>query len=159
MKHTVEAGLALLAEHHDRVPVDGKVQYPPRTAEAAQFWKHTGVCPQCSYRTISAGRCAECGWVAPGKMFYRLVGEDQVSQELRNFRYGHELTRNWVTTTQWWSITGGYACVVLRGLWDDPVVCVQHNDVFHCVEAVGLIPALIQLKIIDHATETGVSPP
>ena len=41
------------------------VQYsvrPGMETEAAASWKEHGVCPVCSLRAISGGRCIQCGW-------------------------------------------------------------------------------------------------
>lgn len=63
MKHSATLENELLTEHHVRTPTeDGRVQYPPKTPDATLYWMHTGVCPGCQFRTISCGRCAECGW-------------------------------------------------------------------------------------------------
>jgi len=62
VKHSAALASKLLREHHDRVPDGPVVRYPPKTANAAEYWIHTGVCPGCSLRSISLGRCAECGW-------------------------------------------------------------------------------------------------
>lgn len=64
-KHSVALGLRLLAEHHERRQEGPVVVYPPKTADAADFWMHTGVCPGCSHRAVTVGRCLECGWRAP----------------------------------------------------------------------------------------------
>jgi hypothetical protein len=62
MKHSVELANRLLAKHHTAVQ-DGPVwRYPPKTPDAAKYWVHTGVCPSCYLRSLSVGRCAECGW-------------------------------------------------------------------------------------------------
>ena len=63
MKHTTQLANRLLKRLHRREPGDdGVVRYPPVTDDAAQHWRHTGVCPDCSRRSVSVGRCAECGW-------------------------------------------------------------------------------------------------
>lgn len=51
---------------HDRVPApDGAVVYyppkPGREREALYAWKRTGVCPACTRRAITGGRCIICG--------------------------------------------------------------------------------------------------
>lgn len=62
MTHSVTLANKLLKQHHDRVQDGPVVLYPPKTEDAAHFWVHTGVCPSCSRRSISAGRCVSCGW-------------------------------------------------------------------------------------------------
>jgi hypothetical protein len=64
MKHSVDLALRLLSKHHHRVPDGAVVRYPPKTEDAAKYWKHTGVCPNCHLRGVSAGRHPECGWTA-----------------------------------------------------------------------------------------------
>lgn len=65
MKHSILLSRLLLAKHHTTVVGDDKVyRFPPKTPDAANFWKHTGVCPACSRRSITGGRC-DCGWRAP----------------------------------------------------------------------------------------------
>lgn len=53
---------------HDRKPVGAfTVLYPPKPGmaeEAANHWKHTGVCPDCAHRSVTGGRCIMCGWKA-----------------------------------------------------------------------------------------------
>lgn len=64
MKHSTKLMNELLREHFERRPdPDGAVvRYYPITPNAHDHWKHTGVCPGCLRRSISVGRCAECGW-------------------------------------------------------------------------------------------------
>lgn len=71
-----------------------------------------------------------------------MITQAQCNENLVNFRYGHWLTRNWLTTTQWWKLDRGYACVVVRGLWDKCVVCMEIDGSFHAVEANSLVEAL-----------------
>lgn len=64
MIHSVELANRLLSEHHVRTPDGSVVRYLPKTPDAAKFWKHTGVCPQCHLRGVSGGGHPECGWTA-----------------------------------------------------------------------------------------------
>ena len=62
MNHSIAKSQALLREHHDRVQEGPVILYPPKTEDAPLYWVHTGVCPSCSRRSITVGRCITCGW-------------------------------------------------------------------------------------------------
>ncbi len=62
MKHSAKLMNELLREHFERRQDGAVVRYYPKTADAHEHWRHTGVCPGCLARSISCGRCAECGW-------------------------------------------------------------------------------------------------
>ncbi len=66
MKHSAKLGARLLAKHHHHHRNDGESTFPAKTTDAHKFWKHTGVCPECLRRAISAGRCIKCGHTPGG---------------------------------------------------------------------------------------------
>ena len=61
MKHSSELSNRLLAKHYHRHHNGAVVTYAAKTVHSHKFWKHTGVCPECLRRAISAGRCIQCG--------------------------------------------------------------------------------------------------
>lgn len=63
MIHSTDLMHELLKKHHDTKTVDSVVTYPPKTEEASLYWKYTGVCPACSHRAITGGRCLNCAWM------------------------------------------------------------------------------------------------
>lgn len=66
MKHSRKLSEKLIKEHFEPY-MDGPIRrYRPKTAIAHDHWRHTGVCPNCLARSISAGRC-DCGWRANDK--------------------------------------------------------------------------------------------
>ncbi len=64
MKRRMKLLGRLFTVDHNGVPVKYTVR-PGMEAEAAASWKEHGVCPECSQRAISVGRCIQCGWETP----------------------------------------------------------------------------------------------
>lgn len=66
MRYSVKKAEKLRKELHHEVREKGKpVVYPPRQgmeSAAAAAWAMTGVCPECSHRSVTVGRCIMCGW-------------------------------------------------------------------------------------------------
>jgi len=63
-QHSTKLANRLLREHFDRRQEGPIVRYHPKTPEAhhPSIRVHTGVCPECLTRSITVGRCIQCGW-------------------------------------------------------------------------------------------------
>lgn len=61
--HTPHLGWAVVQDHFDRIegPVITYKPKPGHEAEAAGLWWRHGICLKCGHRSITGGRCINCG--------------------------------------------------------------------------------------------------